>query len=237
MTFVLPDPLPKGAAELDALRTRACRELEVFKARQLAAHEFTVYDVQRVEYLLASRDKIDAVMRSRLSRHEAGHAAMAVLMGGQVASAEVLPIGTTDDDGRRGVCHWLPTNFAVKQRRHLVVAAGCCAEAVWEHGTQASVAHVDAKLAGKRDGEFLRHWALSNSSPSSSSPTSEALPLVRRIWPAIESLATRIEEHGEISHKHVVRALGLSHDYNRHAFELNSIRSGLRPIPDLRATK
>lgn len=234
MTFVLPNQLPKGATELDALRTQACRELAVFRARQAAAHEFTVQDVQRVEYLLASRDKIDAVNSARIARHEAGHAVLAVLVGGQVACAEVFPADHTDAEGKDGYCQYIPPNLAVKQHEHLIAAAGAAAEAVWEHGPRATVQQADQRLIGG-DAKFLRHCALMAAVAHTVSPVAQVLPLVVRCWPAIESLATRLGLHEQISHKHVVKALGLSHDYTQHPFEINNIRSGLRPIPDPRA--
>lgn len=55
--------------------------------------------------------------------------------------------------------------------------------------------------------------------------------MVRRCWPAVASLAAQIEERGEISHKHVVKALGLSNNHDMHPFELSNIRSGLRVVP------
>ncbi|SHP48023.1 zinc metalloprotease [Mycobacteroides abscessus] len=236
MTFVLPDPLPKGAAELDALRTRACRELEVFKARQAASHEFSAQDVRRAEYLLSSRDKIDAVNAARMAHHEAGHAVLAVLVGGQVASAEVFPAGQTDDEGKDGYCQYIPPNLAVKQHEHLIAAAGAAAEAIWEHGPRATAQQADHRLIGS-DATFLRHCALTAGAVRTVSPITEVLPLVARCWPAIESLAARLSRHEQVSHKHVVKALGLSHDYTQHPFELNNIRSGLRAVPDQRDAK
>lgn len=235
MTFVLPDPLPKDVAELDALRTQTCRELEVFKARHAAAHEFCAQDVQRAGYLLASRDKIDAVNSARMARHEAGHAVMAVLVGGQVACAEVFPAGKTDEEAKDGYCQYIPPNLAVKQHEHLIAAAGAVAEAIWEHGPRATVQQAGQRLTGS-DAKFLRHCALTDVAAHTVSPVTEVLPLVVRCWPAIESLATRLGLHEQIGHKHVVKALGLSHDYTQHPFEINNIRSGLRPIPDPRAT-
>lgn len=238
MTFVLPDPLPKGAAELDALRTRACRELEVFKARQAASHQFSTQDVRRAEYLLSSRDKIDAVNAARMAHHEAGHAVLAVLVGGQVACAEVFPAGQTDDKGKDGYCQYIPPNLAVKQYEPLIAAAGAAAEAIWEHGPRATAQQADQRLIGS-DATFLRHCALTAGAGAGHtvSPITEVLPLIARCWPAIESLAARLSRHEQVSHKHVVKALGLSHDYTLHPFELNNIRSGLSAIPNQRDAK
>lgn len=230
MTLALPDQLPKGAAELDALRTQACRELEVFKARHAAAHEFTAQDVHRVEYLLAGRDKIDAVNAARMAHHEAGHAVLAVLVGGQVACAEVFPAGQTDTEGKDGYCQYVPPNLAVKQHEHLIAAAGAVAEAVWEHGTRATAQQADQRLTGS-DATFLRRCALIAGAVHTVSPVTEVLQLVTRCWPAVESLAARLSRHEQVGHKHVVKALGLSNDYTRHPFELNNIRIGLQQVP------
>lgn len=236
MTFVLPDAMPKGTAELARLRTRVCRELAVFKARQAASHDFSAQDVQRAEYLLSSRDKIDAVNGARMAHHEAGHAVLAVLVGGQVACAEVFPAGQTDDEGKDGYCQYIPPNLAVKQHEHLIAAAGAAAEAIWEHGPRATAQQADQRLIGS-DAKFLRHCALTAGAGRTVSPITEVLPLVARCWPAIESLAAHLSRHEQVSHKHVVKALGLSHDYTQHPFELNNIRSGLRAIPNQRDVK
>lgn len=238
MKFALPDQLPKSLAELDGLRNQADSEIAVFKARHAAEDTFVEADVERLEHLCAAIDQIDvarpdAAVRSRLARHEAGHAVMAVLAGGQVATAEVFSEPVTDPDGwsKGGECQCAPMNLAVEQQQPLIAAAGACAEAVWEHGEQASSRHVDELLAGQKDGQFLRRWALTAGVAPSNSVVYEVLPLVRRCWPAIESLAVQIEEHGEISHKHVVKALGLSSNHELHPFELANIRANLRPIP------
>lgn len=129
--FALPDQLPKSVAELDVVRNRAGLEIGVFTARQAAGQEFTEQDVDRLEYLLDSCDKIDAVVRTRVAHHEAGHAALAVLMGGQVATAEVFPKPVTRGDGRtgRGECQAL-MDVVVEQQQHVIPAAGPVAEAV-----------------------------------------------------------------------------------------------------------
>lgn len=231
MTFALPDPLPKDVAELDGLRTQACRELAVFKARHTASHEFSSQDVQRAEYLLASRDKIDAVNSARIACHEAGHAVVAVLVGGQVAAAEVFPAGVTDRDGNNGYCQYVPPNLAVQQHEHLIAAAGAAAEAVWVHGPRATHQHAEERLTGSHDAKFLRHCALTAGTARAVSPVAEVLPLLVRCWPAVESLASQLDEHGSITHADVTATLGLSPDHNRHAFELANIRSGLQPVP------
>ncbi|MGH3725009.1 MAG: hypothetical protein ACRDUS_12920 [Mycobacterium sp.] len=237
MKFVLPDQLPKDVTALDGLRTQAGLEIAVFKARHAASHAFSSGDVARFEYLLSGRDKIDAVNSSRIACHEAGHSVVAVLIGGQVAAAEVFPAGVTDRDGKNGYCRYVPGNLAVAQHEHLIAAAGAAAEAVWEHGPRATHQQAQERLTGSHDAEFLRRRALTAGAAPSVSPTSEVLPLVVRCWPAIESLAAQLDERGSITHTDVTAALGLSSDQNRHGFELNNIRGGLRPIPDTQGAR
>ena len=138
MKFALPDQLPKGVAELDGLRKQAGLEIAVFKARRDARQTFSDGDVARLVYLVGGRAAIDAVDSSRLARHEAAHAVVAVLVGGQVATAEVYPAGVTDTEGKGGYCQLAPWNVVVAQHEHLIAAAGAAAEAVWEHGPRAT---------------------------------------------------------------------------------------------------
>lgn len=230
MKFALPDQLPKGVSEIDGLRRQVGVEIDVFKARRLAKDTFSHADADRLEYLMDSRQKINAVDRARIARHESGHAVMSVLIGGQVVTAETYPAGFTDDQGRNGYCDYLPGNVAVRESEHLIAAAGAVAEAVWEHGPRATHQQIEARLVGSHDAERLRLRSVTASSARSESPVSEALPLVLRCWPAIESLATVLDDRGEISHKHVVKALGLSNDHTLHPFELSSIRAGMRGV-------
>jgi len=94
--FALPDRLPKGVEDLDRLWKQAGLEIEVFKARRAARETFSESDVARLEYLLAGRDKIDAVNSSRLAVHGSGHAVASVLVDGMVDAVEVYPPGVTD---------------------------------------------------------------------------------------------------------------------------------------------
>lgn len=229
MTFTLPDRLPKNVEQLAALRRPVCLELEAFKARHAAKQTFSEKDVERLEFLLDSRDQIDAVTSFRLAIHEAGHSVVAALVGGSVDVAEVYPAGVTDRDGRNGYCRYLPANVAVAQHEHLIAAAGVVAECVWEYGRPSNW-QVEARLAGSRhDAEFLRRHALT-AGVGISEPLRGVAPMVRAGWHAIESLAARLHEHGQIAHTDVVTALGLSNDRNLHSFELANIRAGIRMV-------
>jgi len=58
--FELPDPLPATAAELAALADKATKEIRVFQARAEAGDELSTEDAERLEYLLDSRDTVQA---------------------------------------------------------------------------------------------------------------------------------------------------------------------------------
>lgn len=178
--------------------------------------------------------------RLRHAVHEAAHATIGVLCGGQVAFAEVYPAGTEGRPaGSEGICEMTAQfwTLPVAQREALIAAAGPVAEAVFLHGPQPTSTQIDARFIGGdgSDGDRIRKIELAHGPDTS--PTTEALRLVLRCWPAICALAVRIDEGRETGHRHVVDALGLSSDYTRHPFELSSIRAGLRTVPDPRCNR
>lgn len=60
MKFTLPDQLPATVAELDALAAQANKEIAVLQARHNAGEVLSTDDADRLEYLIDSRDKVDA---------------------------------------------------------------------------------------------------------------------------------------------------------------------------------
>lgn len=230
----VPDVLPEDIAALDDLGRQAGLELAVFRARMAAREVFTAADVDRVKSLVAARGRIDearsaeAARLAQVAHHEAGHAVVAALLGGQVAAVEVYPGGVTDDAGRGGYCTQVPASPMIEHGQHLFMAAGAASEAMHLYGRRATAAHADALLTGQ-DAEFLRGWVLT-ASVSAARPTGAVMPLLRRCWPAVEVLAARLVAGEEVRHKHVLAALGVRYD-DAAPFALANIRAGLRAVP------
>ncbi len=260
MNFTMPDQLPSSVAELDALTAQATAEINVFSARVGANDSFTHADARRLEYLLASRDdlweaaisldnpspaaaSLEAKPRQgfqlseRLAHagHEAGHAVIAVLLGGEVDTAEVFrleqgaPIVHRDGRQLNGHCQVVPLTTVTEARRHLVAAAGPVAEAIARFGPSPTPAQIHQVLAGQPDFDELRRYALT-AGAYASDPVREVLPLVLRCWPAIVQLAVQMDDGRAVTHADVAAALGLSADRSLHGFECANIRAGLRSV-------
>lgn len=172
-----------------------------------------------------------------VAAHEAGHAVVSVLVGGQIDHAEVLRGGPrTDPRGRAGFCrqHF---GLVAGQRRGEMFAAGTAAQAVALYGPRPTLAQLEALLAhNSGDREELRRLNFA-SGESVVTSVQEVLPLVLRVWPSIAKLAVDLDARGSIGHADVTAALGLSGDRARHPFELANIRSGLRKVPDPRVSR
>lgn len=249
--FALPQILPESAAGLELLRGQVLAEVEVFRARRAAKDSFTVADVAKLEYLVESQDRLhervlagQGVSRGRalklgpkydqlaVAAHEAGHAVMTLMAGGQVDHAEVLRAGRpTDLDDRvlRGNCRCVPFDFATEQQRYLIAAAGPIAQAVAMYGAWPNVQQIDGLLAGQRDADEMRKAAFATGSDRI---PATVLPMVMQTWPAITRLAVQMYRDGPIGHADVCKSLGLSADRTKHPFELAAIRSGLRSVPN-----
>lgn len=248
--FALPPTLPESAAGLEQLHGQALAEAEVFRARRAAKDSFTVADVARLEYLVESQDRMhervlasQGISRGRVLKlgpkydqlaaaaHEGGHAAITLILGGQVDRVEVLRAGRpTDLDGTvlRGNCRCVPFDFAKEQQRHLIAAAGPIAQAVAMYGAWPNHQQIEGLLAGQRDADEMRKAAFATGSDRI---PAAVLPMVMQVWPAITRLAVQMYHEGPIGHDDVTAALGLSKDRSQHAFELAAIRSGLRSVP------
>lgn len=227
MKFSLPDPLPRQAAELRRLSAQVEAEINVFRARQAARHEFGVADLDRAKYLVAGRKAIMAAERFDWAVHEAGHAVLATLVGGRVKTAEITaggPRPTADGMLQHGSCD-CEFDLVTEPSRPLVAAAGILAQAVHQHGPRPTSGQILALTVGTGDEKELRRLALTAGSPPM--PTQEVLPLVIRCWQPIVKLANQIHQRGPVTHEDVAKALGLSQDPGLHAFEIANIRAGI----------
>lgn len=261
--FQMPAELPGTVSELDALVERVNIEIKVI-ADFAAAGRLIPGDIaDHREYLLDSRDALrEAAMtlanqtppaatleakpqqgfqlseRLAYAVHEGGHAAINVVLGGEVNAAEVFlhrdgpPI--IDRDGRQlnGLCTMVPMSTVTGARGHLIAAAGPAAEAVVRYGRSPTPAQIVRILAGQRDFEDLRRYALTaGAMVTPTAPVREVMPLVLRCWPAIVKLAAQMDDGHQVTHPDVTAALGLSQDRSLHAFEVANIRAGLRAVP------
>jgi hypothetical protein len=154
----------------------------------------------------------DYGQRAASAFHEAGHAVAAVLLGGRVHQAVLRDRPLTEYDV-------LPERYAPS-----ITYAGPWAEARW--------------LAGRQPGPRELHRVLV-ANPSDDKELCAAggpaaalgvVPLLQRCWPAVETLATRLFDLGQVGHSDVCAALGLTDEGGLGSFELANIRAGLRAV-------
>ncbi|NVN51700.1 M50 family metallopeptidase [Mycolicibacterium hippocampi] len=169
----------------------------------------------------AERDRLG------LAVHEATHAVVGVLNGGTVERARLT------DNGTDGICEFTDTSFEQdrsRYRRALVAAAGPAAAAIFGHGDIPTARQLERYL-GNSDREELRLAAL-HSHASADEQLWEALPVVRRRWRPIGTLAAKIFAGHEIGHDDVLAALGITDDDGATAgAKLAMIASGGTPRP------
>lgn len=153
-----------------------------------------------------------------LAVHEAGHAVAAVALGAQIERGYVL--WHEEDDGVRG--RVLVASMPPGDVKPQIAYAGPWAQARVQYGTSwPTPQQVDSVMEryGRDDRPMCR---------SGEDEGREVIQLVDHCWPAVIEVARELMRNGEVQHKHVVAALGLSvDDYTRHPFELANLRAGL----------
>lgn len=100
MGFKLPETLPSTVAELDELKDKAQREINVIQARHEAGEDLSKDDVARLRELLDADDALDAA-RAEAQEAEQAHAAEVTELLGRAkgASAEAEDAETDTDEG------------------------------------------------------------------------------------------------------------------------------------------
>lgn len=167
-------------------------------------------------------DDIPADERHRLGLavHEAGHAVVSTLHGGQVIAAETYTGGPRTDPrglGRGGLCQYTGDGSGLlAAHRAPILAAGTAAQAVWLYGPRPTLAQLDALMAHNReDATELRRMAVSSFSLPYS--PQHVLPTILRTWPGIARLAMAIHKGEHVGHTQVCTALGFpSRDNEMH---------------------
>lgn len=162
--------------------------------------------------------------RLGLAVHEAAHAVVGVLNGANVERA------TLTDDGQDGTCNFTADSFVrdvSRYRRALVAAAGPAAAAIFAHNDTPTARQLDAQL-GAADREELRLAAL-HSYTSADEQLWAALPVVRRHWRSIGTLAAQMFAGHEIDHDDILAALGITDGGGPGSAQMATIRSGAAP--------
>lgn len=155
---------------------------------------------------------VDERHRLGLAVHEAGHAVVSTLHGGQVIAAETYTGGPRTDPrglGRGGLCQYTgDVSGLIAAHRAPILAAGTAAQGVWLYGPRPTLAQLDALMAHNgEDATELRRMAVS-SFGLPYSPQS-VLPLVLRCWPGIARLAHQIHQGTPVGHTEVCAAMGM----------------------------
>ena len=157
-----------------------------------------------------------------LAVHEAAHAVVGVLHGAQLDSATVA------DNHSDGACRFTAAGFGTTPthyRAH-IAAAGAVAAAIFHHGRQARLHHIERFLS-PGDREELRLAAITDRAPFTE-PLLAVKPTILRCWDAITDLSATLIADGQIRHRDVCTALGLTDDGGPGSAQLAGIRAGLR---------
>lgn len=161
--------------------------------------------------------------RVSTSFHEAGHAVMAVLDGGQIGKALVSSSRWEGLAGAVVFSDW-PLD------RGPTLLAGAWAEAKWCAGGQRrpSLREVETVMAQSDDlGERSDRAKLVASGTYPGDLFGEVSELMSRCWPSVLTLAIRLFRGDELRHSDVTDALGIPAKGN--GFHRSLIRSGATP--------
>ncbi|WP_157897492.1 hypothetical protein [Mycobacteroides chelonae] len=146
--------------------------------------------------------------------HEAAHAAIGVLSGARIQTAEVLRGGprTGYFAGAAGQCLYTRTSTSDMYEPD-ITASGTVGEAIWNHGGRPTSGQLDALLdKNHQDRDKLVSLTRGHCHHHSLTPSglvSAVLPLVLRCWPSIAQLASQIHHEGSVDHAAVLAALGI----------------------------
>lgn len=170
----------------------------------------------------------------RTAIHEAGHAVVAVALGGRIASAVLA-------DGRVfGIAGQTVHAEVAGGAWPSVVYAGPYAEARFLAGRRPSQRQLAAILdgSGHRDNKALCAAAAADVYGDAGAQARLTVPgLIEMTWPAVVSVAQVIHREGEARQEHVLAALGVDDGGGRSSVQLANIRAGLREVPPVAAPK
>ncbi|OBB21318.1 hypothetical protein A5761_03045 [Mycolicibacterium setense] len=137
--------------------------------------------------------------------HEAGHAVVGAMLGGEISTALV---SNSRVNGLEGFVSWdrLPDHIDAR-----VSYAGMAAEGRWLYGPRPTARQLrELQAYNGRDGERLCASAVRD---MHANPTAEARmavpPLLNRTWGAVVKVAQQLHASGEATHEDVCAALGL----------------------------
>ncbi|KWX25721.1 hypothetical protein AFM11_05175 [Mycolicibacterium wolinskyi] len=173
----------------------------------------------------------DEKLHLRACVHEAGHAVVGAMLGGEIHAAVV---SNSKVDGLQGFVSWdrLPDNIESR-----VTYSGMFAEGMWLYGPRPTARQMrELHAYNGRDTEALCASAVRE---MNGSPTAEARmavpPLLNRTWPAVVRVAQQLYKTGEATHEDVCAALGLPKGDRGGpgSSAVSSIKAGLRAVPPL----
>ncbi|TDZ77067.1 hypothetical protein [Mycobacteroides salmoniphilum] len=162
--------------------------------------------------------------------HEAAHAAIGVLSGARIQTAEVLRGGprTGHLSGVAGQCRYSRTPIS-DIRQADITAAGTVGEAIWHYGGRPTSHQLDTLLdKNAQDRNKLADLTRDHHGTTPSDSLSAVLPLVLRCWPSIARLASQIHHDGPVDHAAVLAALGIPSTEDA-LFHAAQIKAGQRP--------
>lgn len=128
-----------------------------------------------------------------------------------VLNGATVERATLTDDGQDGECTFTEDSFAhdrTRYHRALVAAAGPAAAATFHYTDRVTVRQIELHL-GAGDREELRLASL-HAYTSADEQLWAALPVVRRCWRPIGTLAVKMFAGHQIGHDDVLAAMGVT---------------------------
>lgn len=167
-----------------------------------------------------AREKIPAAAIAAGCIHEASHAVVAVLAGGRITEVAL----SLDDPDHLGHCTYTGVPESAEGQ---VTLAGPIGEARHTYGASPSIREIRSVLDGQCDADGTGD--LDKLTASGAPLPLEVARLVETSWPAIQTIARHLNEHGKADHAVVCAALGIPEVDGHLSAAASMIRAGVLP--------
>lgn len=155
--------------------------------------------------------------------HEAGHAVAGDALDAELQSAYLAPEGILLPGGRKGEAQFRDHPHGTAE---LIAYAGPWAQAKFQAGGRPTQREFFTVMdtAGAHDARVL-------TAAGGLHLGAAVVQILERAWPAVQTIARKLYNVGEVHHEDVCAALGISDGGGFHSGQLASLRSGCRSVP------
>ncbi|MGA4690144.1 hypothetical protein ACPCXD_07725 [Rhodococcus sp. AB351] len=161
--------------------------------------------------------------RAAACAHEAAHAVVAALHGARIDTVALTP----EHPERFGRCTY--DGELTASAVAAVALAGPVGEARLTYGKSPSVREIRSVLDGQcaDDGSGDYDHLIASGGPL----PLEVVNLIETCWPAVATVARRLNQHGSADHATVCAALGIPESNGHLSAQASAIRAGFLPTP------